>query len=242
MAATATLSLLCAAAFVFVMDRYNVLCACLTIASFWLIVTLALISIYVANRRRSAQAAIAAQASRPSLLADPFVIATGVQIVHAIGIKRVAALAAVAGAAMALASKPGPANDAKREANLSKRRSSTSLLLWRLLWPLDIKLDDAHERKNEKDNQDCSKSPNWVVAPTSAVRPGGQRTDHEEDEDDKDNETHVRPSSCLRRSRGPSINAVTRDWFRCALGLVRVLASIGVEIGESPHIFHARRS
>jgi hypothetical protein len=75
--ATATLSLLCAAAFVFVMDRYNVLDACLTVASFWLIVTLALISIYVANRRRSAQAAIAAQAARPSLLADPFVIATG---------------------------------------------------------------------------------------------------------------------------------------------------------------------
>jgi hypothetical protein len=114
LAATATLSLLCAAAFVFVMDRYNVLDACLTVASFWLIVTLMLMSIYVASRRRSAQAAIAAQAARPSLLADPFVIATGVQIVHAIGIKRVAALAAVAGTAMALASKP--ASHERREA------------------------------------------------------------------------------------------------------------------------------
>jgi hypothetical protein len=43
------------------------------------------------------------------------------------------------------------------------------------------KLDDANERKK-----------NWVVAPTSAVRPGGQRADHEEDKDDKDNETHGR--------------------------------------------------
>ena len=106
LAATATLSLLCAAAFVFVMDRYSVLYACLTTAGFWLIVTLALISIYVANRRRAARAAIVAEAARPSLLADPFVIATGVQIVQAIGIKRVAALAAVACTAMALASKP----------------------------------------------------------------------------------------------------------------------------------------
>ena len=45
------------------------------------------------------------------------------------------------------------------------------------------KLDDANERKNEKDDQDCSKSPNWIVAPTSAVRPGRQRADHEEDKD-----------------------------------------------------------
>ena len=116
LAATATLGLLSAAAFVLVMYRYDVFYACLTIAGFWLIVTLALFSIYVANRRRAAQAAIAAQATRPSLLADPFVIATGVQIVQAIGIKRVAALAAVAGAGMALASKP--ATHHRREAQV----------------------------------------------------------------------------------------------------------------------------
>ncbi len=114
LAATATMSLLCAAAFVLVMDRYNVLYACLTFAGFWLIVTLALFSIYVLNRRRAAQVAMAARAARPSMLADPLVIATGVQIVQAIGIKRVAALAAVAGAAMALASKP--ASRHRREA------------------------------------------------------------------------------------------------------------------------------
>jgi hypothetical protein len=103
LAGTATVSLLCAAAFVFVMDRYNVIYACLAIAGFWLVVTLALFSTYVFYRGRAAQAAIVAQAARPSLLADPFVIATGVQIVQAIGVTRVAALA---GAAMALASKP----------------------------------------------------------------------------------------------------------------------------------------
>jgi hypothetical protein len=145
--ATATLSLLCAAAFVFVMDRYNVLDACLTSGSPRWRRSLARRWPLRRNRRRT--------------------------------------------------------NDAKREANHNKRRSSKSLL-WRLL-TVDIKLDDAHERKNEKDNQDCSKSPNWVVAPTSAVRPGGQRTDHEEDEDDKDNETHVRPRAAYAaRAAHPS--------------------------------------
>jgi hypothetical protein len=37
LAAAATLSLLCAAAFVFVMDRYNILYACLTVAGIWLV-------------------------------------------------------------------------------------------------------------------------------------------------------------------------------------------------------------
>ena len=115
------MSLLCAAAFVLVMDRYNVLYACLTIAGFWLIVTLALFSIYVLNRRRAAQVAMAARAARPSMLADPLVIATGVQIVQAIGIKRVAALAAVAGARWRWRRNRRRAIDAKRRTNRSPR-------------------------------------------------------------------------------------------------------------------------
>ena len=112
LATTATLDLLSAAAFVFVMDRYNVLDACLTVAGFWLI--LALFAIYSLSRRRAARASFAARAARQFSLADLFVIATGVQNVQAIGIKRVAALAAVAGAAMALVSKP--ASRSRREA------------------------------------------------------------------------------------------------------------------------------
>jgi hypothetical protein len=104
LAAVATLSLLCAAAFVFVMDRYGVLDACLSVGCICLIVTLALLALYAAIRRRAEQASIAARATRRSLLADPFVVATGVQVVQALGIKRAAALLAVAGTAMALAS------------------------------------------------------------------------------------------------------------------------------------------
>ena len=103
LAAVATLSLLCAAAFVFVMDRYGVLYALLSVACICLIVTLALLALYAAIRRRAEQASIAARATRRSLLADPFVVATGVQVVRALGIKRAAALLAVAGTAMALA-------------------------------------------------------------------------------------------------------------------------------------------
>ncbi len=114
LSAAATLSFLCAAAFVFVMDRYNVLAACLAVAGVFLVVTLALLAIYFVIRRRAARAAAAAQAARQSLLADPFVIATGVQIIQAIGIKRVATLLAVAGTAMLLVSKP--ASRARRDA------------------------------------------------------------------------------------------------------------------------------
>jgi tellurite resistance protein TehA-like permease len=106
LAAAATLSLLCAAPFVFVMDRYNILYACLTVAGIWLILTLTLLAIYAATRRQAERASIAAHATRRSLLADPFVIASAVQIVQALGIKRVVALLAVAGTAMAPASKP----------------------------------------------------------------------------------------------------------------------------------------
>jgi hypothetical protein len=90
------------------MDRY-ILYACLTVTRIWLIVTLALFAIYSLSRRRAGRASFAARAARQSLVAHPFVIATGVQI-----IKRVAALAAVAGTAMAPVSKP--ASPSRREA------------------------------------------------------------------------------------------------------------------------------
>jgi hypothetical protein len=106
LAAAAAFGLLCAALFVFVMDRYDVLDACLAVAAVFFVLTLALFILYVASRRQAGREAMAARAARRSLLADPFVVSTGVQIIQAVGIKRVAALLAVAGTAMILASKP----------------------------------------------------------------------------------------------------------------------------------------
>ena len=54
-----------------------------------------------------------AKARSRSLIADPLVVATGLQLVQAVGVKRALTLMAVVGGAMALAKKP--AGRAERE-------------------------------------------------------------------------------------------------------------------------------
>ena len=55
-----------------------------------------------------------ARARSRSLIADPLVVATGLQFLQAIGLKRALTLLAIAGGALALASRP--AARAEREA------------------------------------------------------------------------------------------------------------------------------
>lgn len=105
-AATAALGLACAAVFVAVMNRYNIVDACLVVAAVFLAVTLALLALYSALRRRAAKASSMARARSRSLIADPLVVATGVQVLQAIGLKRALTLLAIVGGALAIASKP----------------------------------------------------------------------------------------------------------------------------------------
>ncbi len=105
-AATASLGLACAAVFVAVTNRFGVVNAWLTVAAVFLAVTLALLAPYVALRRRAQRAASIAKARNRSLIADPLVVATGLQLVQAVGVKRALTLIAIVGGAMALASKP----------------------------------------------------------------------------------------------------------------------------------------
>ncbi len=67
------------------MNRFGVVDACLTVAAVFLAVTLALLALYWLLRRRAANAALAARAHSRSLIADPPVVATGVQVLQAIG-------------------------------------------------------------------------------------------------------------------------------------------------------------
>jgi hypothetical protein len=109
--ATVAVSFLCAAAFVIALDRYGLVDACLAGAGVFLVATMALLgtyAIYVARRRRDAQARAALEPPALSPLADPRVILVGVQIVQAIGFKRLLPIFAIAGAAFALASRPRP--------------------------------------------------------------------------------------------------------------------------------------
>ena len=107
--ATVTVGFLCAAVFVIVLQRYGLVTACLAGAGVFLVATMALLgtySIYVVRRRRNAQARAALEPPPLSTLADPRVILVGLQIVQAIGFKRLLPIFAIGGAAFALASRP----------------------------------------------------------------------------------------------------------------------------------------
>jgi hypothetical protein len=121
--ATVTLSFLCAAAFVIALLRYGLVDACLAGAGVFLVATMALLgayAIYVARRRRDAQARAALEPPVLSPLADPRVILAGLQIiVRAIGFKRLLPIFAIAGAVFALASRP--ASEGRRRGARARR-------------------------------------------------------------------------------------------------------------------------
>jgi hypothetical protein len=76
------------------------------VAAVFLALTLALLALYWVSRRQTAHAASMARARSRSLIADPLVVATGVQVLQAIGLKRALTLLAIVGGALALASRP----------------------------------------------------------------------------------------------------------------------------------------
>ncbi len=98
-----TISFLCAAAFIVVLEKYGPIEACLTGAAIFFVVTLIAASSYLMRKRRlKLRAQAAAKSAAQSVLADPVVLATGLQIVRAIGIKKLIPLLAVGGLALGL--------------------------------------------------------------------------------------------------------------------------------------------
>jgi hypothetical protein len=96
-----TLSFLCAAAFVVVLDTYGLVQACLAGAAVFFVVTLIAASIYIARKKQAeARAKTAAKSAMHTALADPMVIAAGLQVIRAVGIKRLIPLLAVGGLAL----------------------------------------------------------------------------------------------------------------------------------------------
>ncbi|MEK9283149.1 MULTISPECIES: hypothetical protein [unclassified Bradyrhizobium] len=116
-----TTSFLCAAAFIAVLEKYGPVQACLTGAGVFFLLTLAAAGTYlgykraVENRARIA-AERAAKSAAHSMLADPMLLATGLQIVRAIGVKRLLPILAIGGVALGiLASRAGAPEDASAE-------------------------------------------------------------------------------------------------------------------------------
>src|SRR6266404_1496633 len=82
-------SFLCAAAFVFVYQRYGLVEACLTGAGIFLVVG--------EIAARAARAAETAKSGMQTALSDPMLVAAGLQVIRAIGVKRLIPILAVGG-------------------------------------------------------------------------------------------------------------------------------------------------
>ena len=118
LAATAALTLvigiafLCAAGFIVVRDQYGPMEACLAGAGLFFVVALMILGIRAIRKRRNeARAAARARSTAHALLADPALLATGIQIIRMIGVKRLLPILAVGGLALGLMAGRGQMND-----------------------------------------------------------------------------------------------------------------------------------
>jgi hypothetical protein len=98
-----TISFLCAAAFVFMLQRYGLVEACLTGAGVFLIVAVIAAGCYIVRKNQvKARAAETAKSAVQTALADPMLVAAGIQVIRAIGVKKLIPILAVGGLALGL--------------------------------------------------------------------------------------------------------------------------------------------
>jgi hypothetical protein len=105
---------LCAAAFVYVLQNYGLIEACLTGAGVFTIVALITAICYIVRKNSiKERTKETAKSAMHSALADPMVVAAGLQIIRTIGIKRLVPILAVGGLALGfLASRNTQADEA----------------------------------------------------------------------------------------------------------------------------------
>lgn len=103
-----TTSFLCAALFVFTLQKYGPVEACLAGAGLFFVVTLIAAVCYRVRQNQiraraeeaAREAARSAKAAASNLLADPMLLAAGLQLVRAIGIKKLIPILAIGGLAL----------------------------------------------------------------------------------------------------------------------------------------------
>lgn len=96
-----TVSFLCAAAFVFVLERYGLIQACLAGAGvFFIAALLAAMSFAIQKRKEGSKPKETPPSMMQTALSDPMVLAAGLQVVRTVGIKRLIPLLAIAGVAL----------------------------------------------------------------------------------------------------------------------------------------------
>jgi hypothetical protein len=107
-----TTAFLCAAAFIAVLNRYGPVEACFAGAAIFFICTLTAAVIYLVRKRQiEARAAARAKAAANSLLADPALLATGIQLIRLVGVKRMVPILAIGGLALGLMAARSQAGD-----------------------------------------------------------------------------------------------------------------------------------
>jgi hypothetical protein len=104
------LAFLCAAAFVYVLQTYGLIQACLAGAGvFFAVTVIAAICYMVRARRIKVRPADQRKSPLQSALADPMLVATALQLVRAIGVKRLIPILAVGGLALGFLATRGAA-------------------------------------------------------------------------------------------------------------------------------------
>ena len=112
-----TTAFLCAAAFVFVLERYGLVQACLTGAAIFFIVTMISAGSYFALKSSLKKRIVSdVKAVAPSFMPDPVMLASGLQVVRALGFKRLVPVLAIAGLALGLFAARGQKDDENDEA------------------------------------------------------------------------------------------------------------------------------
>lgn len=128
-----TFVFLCAAGFIHIYQQYGVVEACFAGAALFFFLTVLIGGYYLGQRSEAARKAELArlaarekEASKPLLqaaLSDPLVLATGLQIIRAVGIKRLLPVIAAGGIALGLwAARPDPNDDEDKNTRAKTKR------------------------------------------------------------------------------------------------------------------------
>jgi hypothetical protein len=114
------LSFLCAAAFVFVYQRYGLVEACLTDAGVFFVVAAIAAAYYMGRKKQAeAQAARTAETAKSAMqtaLSDPMLVAAGLQVIRAIGVKKLIPILAVGGLVLGFLASRNSSGDSDDEA------------------------------------------------------------------------------------------------------------------------------
>jgi uncharacterized membrane protein YqjE len=102
-AGSITMVFLCAAAFVFVLQNYGLIEACLAGAAIFFLIAIIAVAIYAIRRNAmKKRAAQKTRATAQNFLADPMVVAAGLQLARTVGIKKLIPILAIGGLALGL--------------------------------------------------------------------------------------------------------------------------------------------